>query len=116
MDPARTARLMRERSALRRAQREQHAEQVRATVAAAVRPLLPAQARAWLIGSLASGTFGVGSDVDLVLDGVAPDRATEIEVAAARASGAPVDVLRLDDLPESFRRRVQAEGIALHAA
>jgi predicted nucleotidyltransferase len=74
---------------------------------------LPSGARAWLIGSLAWGGFGERSDIDVVLSGVAPAAATLIEENIARAAGVEVDILHLEDLPDSFRQRVEQEGIGV---
>lgn len=90
-----------------------HAAAVRAEVVAIVRDRLPTGGRAWLIGSLAWGEFGVRSDVDLVFDGVDTHHLMEIESAVARAADAPVDVLRLGDLPASFQARVELEGLVI---
>jgi predicted nucleotidyltransferase len=89
-------------------------EVVRRDVVVIVRRGLPAKGRAWLIGSLAWGSFGERSDVDLVFDGVGDDRLTEIEIAIARATACPVDVLQLRELPASFQARVEREGLPLH--
>lgn len=90
------------------------AARIREQVIAYVRPRLDAGSRAWLIGSLAWGGFAERSDVDLVLDGVASDRASEIELGLVRGLQVPVDVLQLQDLGEAFRRRVLDEGVPLH--
>jgi predicted nucleotidyltransferase len=75
---------------------------------------LPPGGRAWLIGSLAWGGFGAHSDVDLVLADVDGPRATAIEIAVCKAVGVEVDLLILKDLPQSFRERVEREGMAIH--
>ncbi|HEY4392645.1 MAG TPA: nucleotidyltransferase domain-containing protein [Polyangia bacterium] len=91
-----------------------HADAVRADVLAIVRGRLSTGGRAWLIGSLAWGEFGVRSDVDLVFDGVERHDLMEIESAVVRAADAPVDILELSDLPASFQARVKREGLPIH--
>jgi predicted nucleotidyltransferase len=108
-----SARSLRERAQQARAERERRAAQIRADVEAQLRASLPAGGRAWLIGSLAWGEFGERSDVDLVLKDVDAAEASRIEEAVARAAGAPVDLINLDDLPASFRQRVERDGIAI---
>jgi hypothetical protein len=39
--------------------------------------------------------------------------ALSLEVEVARAAGAPVDLLTIDDLPASFRERVISTGVRL---
>jgi predicted nucleotidyltransferase len=112
--PAETAATLRQRSAEARRQAEIHAAAVREQALGIVRGLLPPGARAWLIGSLAWGGFGVRSDIDLVLSGVAGPRETEIEVAVCRATATEVDVLTFEFLPPAFRERIEREGMALH--
>lgn len=68
---------------------------------------------AWLIGSLAWGGFARRSDIDVVVRGAAADSVGELWAALTDALGVPVDVLRLESLPEAFRRRVLAEGVRL---
>jgi predicted nucleotidyltransferase len=68
---------------------------------------------AWLIGSLAWGGHGAHSDVDVVVCGVASDALTAVAAALAERLGDDVDVLRLEALPESFRRRVLEKGVRL---
>lgn len=68
----------------------------------------------WLFGSLAWGEPHAGSDVDLLVEGIAPERfaeaARELE---RRLAGASVDVLRSEDAPPSLDQRVRAEGTRL---
>jgi predicted nucleotidyltransferase len=69
--------------------------------------------RAWLIGSLAWGTFGERSDVDIVCEGLTRDAIAFTAAELGERLCARVDVLRIEDLPESFRVRVLREGIPL---
>lgn len=71
--------------------------------------------RAWLIGSLARGAFGAGSDVDVVVEGLAADRIGTLWGQLSERLGAHVDLLRLEDLPIDFRQRVVDEGTRLVA-
>lgn len=109
-----SARKFQERALRARAERERRALEVRAEVEQQVRTLLPAGGRAWLIGSLVWGGFGERSDVDLVLSGVTGPQATVLEEAVARVAHASVDLLQLDELPSSFRQRVEREGVPIH--
>lgn len=72
--------------------------------------------RAFLVGSLAHGTFGAGSDVDIVVEGLSPDNLGLVYDALVGATRTEVDVLRLEELPLAFRARVEAEGIVLYGA
>jgi predicted nucleotidyltransferase len=67
-------------------------------------------ARAWLIGSVAWGGFGEGSDLDVVVEGtpLAEHAALWAELCSC---GVDVDLLRLEELPQTFRARVLAEGL-----
>ena len=69
--------------------------------------------RAWLIGSLAWGEYGAGSDVDVVVEGVSPQGIDELWARLSRTLGERLDLLRLEELPPSFRARVLSEGIAI---
>jgi predicted nucleotidyltransferase len=110
---ARAATLLREREAADRAAREGRArdllERTRKVVLSAV---LPGQ-RVWLIGSLAWGGFGERSDVDLVVSPSDSRGLERLERAVAEATGASVDLLLLDDLPQSFRTRVERDGLRI---
>ena len=71
---------------------------------------------AWLIGSLTAGTFGAGSDVDVVVEGLSAEDQGPFGAELTEALGAEVDLLRLEDLPEGFRGRVLAEGTPIRVA
>jgi predicted nucleotidyltransferase len=93
-----------------------HAAQARASLEAVIGEQGKAGRfrRAFLIGSLAHGSFGAGSDIDVVLEGLAPDDVGLLYDALVSATHTEVDVLRLEELPPSFQERVEREGILLH--
>jgi predicted nucleotidyltransferase len=97
---------------------EAEAERRHRAVRDAVRTLFQDGAirRAWLIGSLAWGRPGAGSDVDLVVEGL--DAMSQARAWAELQSSlrTPVDLLRLEDLPAAFRARVLEEGELVDAA
>jgi predicted nucleotidyltransferase len=68
---------------------------------------------AWLIGSLAWGGFGPRSDVDVVVRGADAGRIAELWGRLTDVLGIPVDVLRLEQLTDGFRRRVLDLGVRL---
>lgn len=117
VQPSDLARELARRGKLALAIEAQRAGEVRGLVNAEVAALLAdgLARRAWLIGSLAWGHFGVRSDVDVVLEGLAPDRIGAAADRIARRVRTEVDVLRIEDLPDSFIRRVLADGVELVA-
>jgi predicted nucleotidyltransferase len=72
--------------------------------------------RAWLIGSLAWGGFGAGSDVDVVVEGLDVEATSRLAVHLVRQLPVMPQVLRLEELPPSFATRVLDEGIPLDVA
>jgi predicted nucleotidyltransferase len=105
--------LRREREA--RIERERRARILRAEVS-----LFARQARAtgrirsaWLIGSLAWGEHGAGSDVDVVVEGLAPEDLGLLWGELTERLGCKVDLLRIEDLVPSFADRVRSEGVVL---
>lgn len=97
-----------------RAERQRHAAragELRVTIERAIAAALPAGAHAWLIGSLAWAGFGAHSDVDVVVAGLDAEAVTRLGASLLARAGIPVDLLRLEDLPDPFRRRVVAEGV-----
>jgi len=101
-------------------QRRSEAEAARRhrAVRDAVRTLLldGAVRRAWLIGSLAWGRPGVGSDVDLVVEGLDASSHAGAWAKLQSTVQARVDLLRFEDLPAAFRARVLEEGELLDVA
>ncbi|GMV43809.1 MAG: hypothetical protein AMXMBFR64_55250 [Myxococcales bacterium] len=69
--------------------------------------------RVILFGSLAWEGFHAGSDVDLAAEGIPPEIADRAEAEVARLLCHPVELFRLEELPESFRLRVLTEGEVL---
>ena len=102
----------------RQAEHASRAERLRETLGPALRAELAGRwpCRAWLIGSLAHGSFGAASDVDLVVEGVPAEAAPALWLALEERLDAPVDLLRLEELAPSFRARVLGEGIPIDVA
>ena len=73
-------------------------------------------ARAWLVGSLAWGGFGIRSDVDVVVEGVAAEQAAALWERLSDVIGSPIDLLRLESLTPEFRDRVLRYGIPIGQA
>lgn len=69
--------------------------------------------RAWLIGSLAKGTWGARSDVDVVVEGLESTRAGRVWDELSKRLGCDVDLLELERLPPDFAQRVLREGEVL---
>lgn len=70
--------------------------------------------RVVLVGSLARGDFGVGSDIDLAAEGVPADRFFEIGVALERAASPfRVDLIPLESASEAFLALMATEGVEL---
>jgi predicted nucleotidyltransferase len=66
--------------------------------------------RAWLIGTLAWGGFGVRSDIDVVLEGADAEVAHAVAERLGEATGREVDVLLLETVPTSFGERIVTDG------
>lgn len=68
----------------------------------------------WLFGSLAWGEPHSETDVDLLVEGIAPQSWGEAVRAIERhLAGSHVDAVRLEDAPPSLVERVRAEGTRL---
>lgn len=72
--------------------------------------------RAWLIGSLAYGHFGERSDVDVVVEGLAPTEVVVLWNEIGEQLGVQMDLMRLEELSSGFHRRVLREGVPLHVS
>ena len=64
----------------------------------------------FLFGSLATGDCREDSDVDLAVDGLAPERYFEALADVMAIVGGPVDLVRLEEAGGSLRDRIRAEG------
>jgi uncharacterized protein len=61
-----------------------------------------------LFGSLANGACHADSDVDLAVSGLPGDRYFEALADLMEVFAGPVDLVRLEDAPESLRERIDA--------
>ncbi|MBK8100042.1 MAG: nucleotidyltransferase domain-containing protein [Planctomycetes bacterium] len=111
-----TVATLRRRAAAKRSAAIAAARDVRAHLDRELATCLPPESTVWLIGSLAWGGFGEHSDIDLVVRGgsAAAAWASDVEVRLTRRLGVPVEILDFDQLPVSFRARVEREGVLLH--
>jgi predicted nucleotidyltransferase len=69
--------------------------------------------RVILFGSLATGTVSPSSDVDVAVAGLAAARYFDALADLMELFGSPVDLVRIEEAPESLRDRIAAEGRAL---
>lgn len=67
-----------------------------------------------LFGSLAWRRTDPTSDIDLAVEGLAPDRFFRADAELARDIPIPVDLKLLSECPPMLRRRIEQEGIVLH--
>jgi uncharacterized protein len=68
----------------------------------------------WLIGSLARGDFGPGSDIDLVVEGLPPEKLFSAMARVQRLAGDfEVDLAPRGELREPARRALEREGVRL---
>ena len=111
--PSDLARTLVRRASARRDADESDRESCRRELALAL-PVLRRELgfeRAWLIGSLAWGGFGLRSDIDLVIEGAGTEAMSTIAERVSETTRRSVDVLALETLPPSFRERVLSDGI-----
>ena len=80
--------------------------------------LHPAVERVWLFGSRARGDHFPRSDIDLAIEAPGIDRgewaALHLDLEEEADTLLLIDCVLIDDLPESFRRRVHREGKLLY--
>lgn len=72
--------------------------------------------RVWLFGSLAWGEPHGGTDVDLLVEGLAGERAGAAAVDVERIVGASVDLVRVEHAAPDLVERAKREGALLHDA
>jgi predicted nucleotidyltransferase len=71
--------------------------------------------RVTLFGSLAwPRAFRSDSDIDLAVEGLAPEHFFRADAELAREIAFPIDLKLLSDCPPGLRERIELEGIALH--
>jgi uncharacterized protein len=70
--------------------------------------------RVVLFGSVATGLAGARSDLDLAVEGLQPDRYFEVLGRLAETTPVPVDLVLLEEAPESLVERLAREGVPLH--
>jgi predicted nucleotidyltransferase len=106
-----------ERSRARAAARLERARQARAAAESVAGLLLRSfgARRVWLVGSLVHPEwFHERSDIDLVCEGVSPDRVPEADLASWEAAGGfDLDLVPIEEAPPSLRRAVETEGVLL---
>lgn len=71
--------------------------------------------RVVLFGSLAWRRAGPASDIDLAVEGLAPERFFRADAELAREIPIPVDLKLLAECPPMLRRRIEEEGVVLRA-
>ncbi len=108
------ARTLAEREGRERRAAEERAAQLRARMPAAATLL---RERFFvetisLFGSLATGEVGPRSDVDIAVSHLRPERYWEALAELRALFGAPVDLVRDEEMGASLRERVAVEGIA----
>jgi predicted nucleotidyltransferase len=78
----------------------------------------PAVERVWLFGSRARGDNFDRSDIDLAVEAPTIDRAEwaalHLDLEEEANTLLLIDFVLMDDMPESFRRRVNREGRLLY--
>jgi predicted nucleotidyltransferase len=114
VSPDRVAARWRGRAEGERARARTRADALRARLPAAAARLRAAGAdRVWLFGSLAGGHPHAETDVDLAVEGLPSSEYFGALAALMDILDAPVDLVRLEDAPESLDERVRATGEAL---
>lgn len=69
----------------------------------------------WLFGSLVWGRLHAGSDVDLAIRGIAPERYARALAGACEVAGEQVDLVPLESCAASLRDRIGRQGVRLDA-
>jgi uncharacterized protein len=72
--------------------------------------------RVVVFGSLAWGRFRRGSDVDLAVEGLPPERFFRADARLAWELPLPIDLKLLEDCPATLRRRIEEEGVEVDGA
>jgi predicted nucleotidyltransferase len=96
----------------KRREGQQRADRLLASVPRAHRRLVERHGarRVWLFGSLVAGLPSAESDVDLAVEGLDASRYFAALADLMEVFHGSVDLVRLEDAPESLRTRVLSEG------
>lgn len=107
---------LRDRERTRERKEGERRERLRAALPAAVECLVGefGVRRVVLFGSLARGEAGLASDVDLLVEGLKPERLFEAMAAVSRELGADVDLVPSEAAHPAVLERALAEGEVLH--
>ena len=118
VSPADTARHLRQRAASAAALGAERARRLRSRLPVAVQLLRERHGAETVVlfGSLANGACRAESDVDLAVSGLPKDRYFQALADLMEVFAGPVDLVRLEDAPESLRERIAAEGEPLARA
>jgi predicted nucleotidyltransferase len=113
--PADTARHLRRVAERRRRRAELRSERLRGLLPEAAKVLRERYhaTDVRLFGSLATGSFGERSDVDLAVSRLPRTRYFAALADLMELFGTPVDLVRLEEAPSSLRERIRAEGEGL---
>jgi predicted nucleotidyltransferase len=110
--PAETARHLKRLAEQRHGKGAERARQLRRLLPEAAEVLRARYGaeRVVLFGSVATGTCREGSDLDLAVTGLGRDRYFDALADLMALFGAPVDLVRLEEVPDSLRQRITEEG------
>lgn len=108
--PSEAAATLQRRYRERHLARVERAKLVHQRVKNVVRDLALSKARIWLIGSLADGSFGERSDIDIVIDTVDDAQANRLFDQLERELALPIDLLLWRELDTTFQARVLRDG------
>lgn len=72
--------------------------------------------RVFLFGSVAKGTSGDYSDIDLACEGLPPDQFFEVLGKLLVMPGRSIDLVDMKEVKDTIRKRIEREGILLYEA
>jgi uncharacterized protein len=108
-EEARFQKLRGERLLQEREQRRIELRTVAANVAAMLRAEFEAR-RVWVFGSLLRPWFHEESDLDLAVEGIAPERRADAGDRAAALAETSVDLIFVEEAPAPLLERIRADG------
>ena len=72
--------------------------------------------RVFLFGSVAKGSSGDYSDIDLACEGLPPHEFFKVLGKLLAMPGKSIDLVDMDDVKDTVRRRIEREGKLLYEA